>query len=84
MNSVRAPISRGRLSLALRIALASALFGLVVAGGSIAVGYWSLLRQLDERSAQEIGQEVLARVAKWGREEEDDRTIVIVKATQVQ
>ncbi|PYQ25823.1 MAG: hypothetical protein DMF56_26330 [Acidobacteria bacterium] len=32
------------------------------------------------RSAQEIGQEVLTRVAKWGREGEDDRTIVIVKA----
>src|SRR5438105_9633551 len=34
------------------------------------------------RSAQEIGQEVLARVAKWGRAGEDDRTVVIVKATQ--
>jgi sigma-B regulation protein RsbU (phosphoserine phosphatase) len=33
-----------------------------------------------ERSAQEIGQEVLARVAKFGREGEDDRTVVIVKA----
>jgi sigma-B regulation protein RsbU (phosphoserine phosphatase) len=32
------------------------------------------------RSAQEIGQEVLARVGKWGREGEDDRTVVIVKA----
>jgi sigma-B regulation protein RsbU (phosphoserine phosphatase) len=32
------------------------------------------------RTAQEIGQEVLARVARWGREGEDDRTIVIVKA----
>jgi stage II sporulation SpoE-like protein len=32
------------------------------------------------RSAQEIGQEVLSRVAKFGREGEDDRTIVIVKA----
>jgi sigma-B regulation protein RsbU (phosphoserine phosphatase) len=32
------------------------------------------------RSAQEIGQEVLARVAKWGRKGEDDRTVVIVKA----
>lgn len=36
-----------------------------------------------QRTAQEIGQDVLARVAKWGREEEDDRTIVIVKAVQV-
>ena len=33
-----------------------------------------------ERTAQEIGQEVLARVAKWGRAGEDDRTVVIVKA----
>lgn len=32
------------------------------------------------RSAQEIGQEVLARVGKWGRKGEDDRTVVIVKA----
>lgn len=54
MSNHRAPISRARLSLAMRIALASALFGLVVAGGAIAVGYWSLLRQLDERSAQEL------------------------------
>ena len=35
------------------------------------------------RSAQEIGQEVLARVAKWGREDQDDRTIVIVKAIEL-
>jgi sigma-B regulation protein RsbU (phosphoserine phosphatase) len=35
------------------------------------------------RSAQEIGQEILARVAKWGRDDEDDRTIVIVKAVEV-
>ena len=35
------------------------------------------------RTAQEIGQEVLRRVAKWGREGEDDRTIVIVKAVAV-
>jgi sigma-B regulation protein RsbU (phosphoserine phosphatase) len=31
-------------------------------------------------SAEEIGRVVLARVAKWGREGEDDRTVVIVKA----
>jgi phosphoserine phosphatase RsbU/P len=35
------------------------------------------------RSAQEIGQEVLSRVAKWGREDQDDRTIVIVRAVKV-
>ena len=32
------------------------------------------------RTAEEIGREVLARVARWGREGEDDRTVVIVKA----
>ena len=35
------------------------------------------------RSAQEIGQEVLAKVTKWRREAEDDQTIVIVKAVTV-
>jgi phosphoserine phosphatase RsbU/P len=38
------------------------------------------VRQNRHRTAQEIGQDVLARVAKWGREGQDDRTIVIVKA----
>ncbi|MBV8519895.1 MAG: PP2C family protein-serine/threonine phosphatase [Acidobacteria bacterium] len=42
-----------------------------------------LVKANRQRSAQEIGQEVLARVAKWGRDDEDDRTIVIVKAVQV-
>ena len=32
------------------------------------------------RSAEEIGREVLARVARWGRRDPDDRTVVIVKA----
>jgi len=40
-----------------------------------------IVKQSRNRTAQEIGQEVLARVAKWGREGEDDRTVVIVKAT---
>ncbi|HKR64086.1 MAG TPA: PP2C family protein-serine/threonine phosphatase [Thermoanaerobaculia bacterium] len=35
------------------------------------------------RTAQEIGKEVLARVKKWGRDDEDDRTIVVVKAIEV-
>ncbi len=35
------------------------------------------------RTAQEIGQEVLNRVAKWGLEGQDDRTIVIVRAVDV-
>ncbi len=34
------------------------------------------------RSAEEIGREVLARVARWGRKGEDDRTVVIVKAVK--
>jgi sigma-B regulation protein RsbU (phosphoserine phosphatase) len=40
-----------------------------------------IVKQNHARTAQEIGLEVLARVAKWGREGEDDRTVVIVKAT---
>lgn len=39
-----------------------------------------IVRANRERSAQEIGQEVLSRVGKWGRAGEDDRTVVIVKA----
>jgi sigma-B regulation protein RsbU (phosphoserine phosphatase) len=42
-----------------------------------------LVKANRNRPAQEIGQEVLARVAKWGRADEDDRTIVIVKAIEV-
>ncbi len=42
-----------------------------------------LVKSNRSRTAQEIGQEVLARVAKWGRADEDDRTIVIVKAVAV-
>jgi stage II sporulation SpoE-like protein len=34
------------------------------------------------RTAQEVGQEVLSRVAKFGRAGEDDRTVVIVRALQ--
>jgi len=45
---------RPRASLAVRIALASALFGLIVAGGAIAVGFWTLSNQLDERAALEM------------------------------
>src|SRR3954454_15498167 len=40
-----------------------------------------IVKQNRTRTAQEIALEVLARVAKWGREGEDDRTVVIVKAT---
>ncbi|HET8796837.1 MAG TPA: PP2C family protein-serine/threonine phosphatase [Thermoanaerobaculia bacterium] len=35
------------------------------------------------KTAQEIGQEVLARVARWGRAGQDDRTVVIVRAVEV-
>jgi sigma-B regulation protein RsbU (phosphoserine phosphatase) len=42
-----------------------------------------IVKRSRTRSAQEIGQEVLGRVAKWGRADEDDRTIVIVKAVEV-
>jgi serine phosphatase RsbU (regulator of sigma subunit) len=34
------------------------------------------------RTAEQIGREVLARVARWGRAGEDDRTVVVVKAVQ--
>jgi two-component system, OmpR family, heavy metal sensor histidine kinase CusS len=46
--------TRFHASLALRIALASALFGLAVAAGAISVGFWTLSRQLDERAALEM------------------------------
>jgi two-component system heavy metal sensor histidine kinase CusS len=41
-------------SLALRVAVASGLFGLVVALGAMAVGVWTLTQQLDERAAIEL------------------------------
>jgi two-component system heavy metal sensor histidine kinase CusS len=64
MSPAAAAKPRASASLALRIALASALFGLVVAGGAIAVGIWSLSQQLDERSAAEIRgrRELLAHI----------------------
>jgi sigma-B regulation protein RsbU (phosphoserine phosphatase) len=42
-----------------------------------------IVRANRDRSAQEIGNEVLARVGKWGSEKQDDRTVVIVKAVAV-
>jgi two-component system heavy metal sensor histidine kinase CusS len=64
MSQAAAAKPRASASLALRIALASALFGLVVAGGAIAVGIWSLSQQLDQRSAAEINgrRELLAHI----------------------
>lgn len=48
------PNPRARGSLARRIGMASVLFGLVVAGGTLAVGVWNLSHQLDERAAHEM------------------------------
>ena len=39
-----------------------------------------IVRANRERTSAEIGQEVLRSVAKFGREGEDDRTVVLVKA----
>lgn len=43
-----------RLSLAARIALASSLFGLVVAGGAVVLGLQALAQQLEARAAAEL------------------------------
>ena len=42
-----------------------------------------IVKRNRNRPAQEIGLEVLGRVGKWGRADEDDRTIVIVKAVEI-
>jgi phosphoserine phosphatase RsbU/P len=42
-----------------------------------------LVKANRHKPAQAIGQEVFARVKKWSRQEEDDKTIVIVKAVAV-
>lgn len=42
-----------------------------------------IVKRNRNRPAQEIGLEVLSRVGKWGRADEDDRTIVIVKAVAI-
>ena len=43
-----------RNSLAMRIALASALFGLLLTGGAVVVGFYALSQQLDARAAEEL------------------------------
>ena len=55
---------KSQASLALRIAMASALFGLIVAGGAVVVGFWALAQQLDARSATELSgkRELLVHV----------------------
>jgi serine phosphatase RsbU (regulator of sigma subunit) len=40
-----------------------------------------IVKKQRDMPAQVIVNEVLQKVAKWGREGEDDRTIVVVKAT---
>lgn len=55
MTSVQPPLNgRRRRSLAVRLAVASALFGLIVATGATLVGFWTLLQQLDERAAVQV------------------------------
>ncbi|HEY8710664.1 MAG TPA: heavy metal sensor signal transduction histidine kinase, partial [Burkholderiaceae bacterium] len=50
----------GETSLALRIALASVLFGLIVSGLAAGLGYWTLSRELDGRVADALaGRQVL-------------------------
>jgi two-component system heavy metal sensor histidine kinase CusS len=53
-----------RLSLAGRLAAASAVFGLVIIGAGIGVGYWALAQQLDARSASDLSgkQELIAHI----------------------
>jgi hypothetical protein len=41
--------SLDRLTLAARIAAASAVFGLVILGAGASIGYWALSRQLQAR-----------------------------------
>lgn len=48
------PHALGRRSLANRIALISALCGLIVIGGGMVMGSWALSQQLDQRSAAEL------------------------------
>jgi two-component system heavy metal sensor histidine kinase CusS len=57
---------RSQASLALRLALASALFGLIVACGAIIAGYWALSQQLDVRAAAEMQgrRELLLHILK--------------------
>lgn len=42
-----------------------------------------LVKSNRSRTAQEIGQEVLGRMEKWSRVQEDDRTIVVAKAVEI-
>ncbi|MEJ5992396.1 heavy metal sensor histidine kinase [Ramlibacter sp. PS3R-8] len=57
-------LSLQRLSLAGRLAAASALFGLAIIGAGVAVGYWALAQQLEARSASELAgkRELVAHI----------------------
>lgn len=48
------PAALLRASLAVRLAIASALFGVLITAVGMGVGYWALSRQLDARSAAEL------------------------------
>lgn len=48
------PAALLRASLALRLAIASALFGVLITAVGMGVGYWALSRQLDARSVAEL------------------------------
>ena len=56
-----------RNSLAVRIALASALFGLILTGGATVIGFYALAQQLDARAAEELKgkRDLLLHVLRW-------------------
>ena len=60
MNDTSWRLRLGETSLALRIAWASVLFGLIVSGLAAGLGYWTLSRELDGRVADALaGRQVL-------------------------
>lgn len=54
MNTAQRGLRSVEMSLALRVAVAVALFGLVLAGAAAVSGYWALSRQLDGRLEAEL------------------------------
>jgi two-component system heavy metal sensor histidine kinase CusS len=63
-----------RSSLALRLAIASSVFGLIVTAGAVLLGYWALSQQLDQRAATEIEGKV-ALMAHLLSEMQEDAAI---------
>ena len=60
MNDTSWRLRLGETSLALRIAWASVLFGLIVSAVAASLGYWTLARELDARVAKSLaGRQVL-------------------------